>query len=903
MSFFVAKVKNVLSGDTLVLVPTKTAQFPAPERTLTLSYVRAADTFEAKEFLRDLLIGKEIKFKVNYKNPTTNREFGDVQAPIFKSLIQYLLEKGLVKLKDNFNENEGDIYYDLKEVENGAKLKNVGVWSTGESSSIETIDKLSENVIQKSQKYPLKVIVERVISGDRIVGRVIVNPKQHFQSPILLAGIKTPRTDDINQPAATTKVAQQAKVFVEEKLLTTKAELTISIIGESQQGLPIAIIHHPSGNDIIEKSLELGYGEIVDWQSTLVGATTMVKYRKAEQIAKALGKGLYASTTSSTPKTTIVSPVKSLKPGITVDNVSIAKIVSADTIVVRLQNDDEITVQLASIRSPKPNDTTIAGDSLKKQALVSSAREFVRSKVIGKSGSLYIDGIRQENKELGFDSRFLVSFKFGSTDLSELIVENGWATVIKHNKATSHERSHNWDKLIEIEENQKKLAKNGLFSTNLDKVITVSNRIIDASENATKAKTFFNGFKQKGRISGGYYIEFIPSINRVKLFNPKEGTKLTLILGGLTNEKSQVLNDKGVKYLNKRFLQRGGIEFEIYDLDKLGSFIGNLYINTNSLVPIQVSLLELGLIKIHDLAVNSNPFSNDLIKAEEEAKSTKKGIWSNYDEAKELALLENQVSQVKIDIKPQFFDIEAVDIDKESGIISFHYLDTATVKKFSEFKTSFNQFHTQAPSASQSSIDLPFNLTRVPKKNDLVSAKFSENGKYYRARVLSHDKSNGKFEVKHLDFGNIDKVSLSSLRILPQKFNLINYPVFSHTTTLQNIRLPPSKPTDYLTDAIYALEDLVFDKKLVISALPGNGTTSEYEGILYDAEQSLKDPDYTINKQLVQDGWGIVDTKKVKDSVKDYVTSLVTVQSKAKSQHLGCWEFGDVSFDDEDNAF
>ena len=93
------------------------------------------------------------------------------------------------------------------------------------------------------------------------------------------------------------KVAQQAKQFVEDKLLTTKAELTCSIIGESQTGVPIAIINHPSGNNIHEKLLELGYAEVVDWQSTLVGSSTMSVLRKAEQTAKALGKGIYANAT------------------------------------------------------------------------------------------------------------------------------------------------------------------------------------------------------------------------------------------------------------------------------------------------------------------------------------------------------------------------------------------------------------------------------------------------------------------------------------------------------------------------------------------------------------------------------------------------------------------------------
>ena len=835
MSVFVAKVKNVLSGDSVVLTPSKTSQFPPPERLLTLEHVRPIDEFESKEYLRQLLIGKEIKFKVSAK--IANREFGDISSPIFKSLIEYLLAQGYVKLRDNVNADTDDYIYELKEIENGARIKQTGLWSD-KVKPVETVP-LTQDVISKSQKTPVKVIVEKVISGDRVVGRLILNKKQQTQSTtLLLAGLKTPRTDDTTQPPHIVKVAQQAKQFVEDKLLTTKAELTCSIIGESQTGVPIAIINHPSGNNIHEKLLELGYAEVVDWQSTLVGSSTMSVLRKAEQTAKALGKGIYANATITRKSVPGTSGSK-LKPGNTIENVTIAKVINADTLLIRLpHSDEEVTVQLASIRAPKPNDTTVTTDSAKQQALVATAREFVRNQVIGKQGTLYIDGYRDANKELGLEARLLVSFKFGNTDLSELIVSNGFGTVIKHNKATQHERSMNWDKLIELEEEAKKSSKKGIYG-DLNKVLTVGTRIIDASENFTKAKTFFNGFKQKGRISG-YYVEFIPSISRVKLFNPKEGLKLTLILGGLSNNKGDSLNDEGVKYLNKRFLQRP-VEFEIYDTDKLGGFIGNLYPNANALSPIQQQLLEQGLVKIHEFAVNSNPAASALIKAE----------------------------------------------------------DSTTTQNFAQFKQAFQQFHSQMPSASQSSSnDLPFNLVKPPKKNDLVSAKFSENGKFYRAKVINFDKSTGKYEVKHLDFGNIDKVPLSSLRSLPEKFGFSQYPVFAHTTTLQNLRLPPSKPTDYLTDSIYALEDLVYDKKLVISALPGE-SEAEYEGVLYDAEQSLKDSSYTINKQLVQDGWAIVDNKVVKPAVKEYVAELIAIQREAKSNHLGCWEFGDVSFDED----
>ncbi|CUM57661.1 unnamed protein product [Debaryomyces tyrocola] len=902
---FIAKVKNVLSGDTVILVPSKTSQFPVPERMLTLSYVRSGDSYQSKEYLRQLLIGKDIKFRVLFKTPNVGKEFGDIQAPIFKSLIEHLLEKGHVKLKDNI-QDDSEYIDDLRNLESKAKQNQIGLWSVASAleDKIETIE-LNEGIIGKSQNAPITTIVEKVISGDRVMARIIVNKNQHITSPLLLAGIKCPRTDDATESASVTKVAQEAKAFVEEKLLTTKAVIKVSVIGESQAGVPIAIIHHPSGNNVHAKLLENGFGEVVDWQSSLVGSSTMGELRKAEQTAKALGKGLYSNTKVSRSSAPVTQSSKGLKPGSTITNASIAKVIGADTLIVRLpSSEEELTVQLASIRGPKPSDSTVTSNHQQQLALVNTAREFVRQHVIGKTGTVYIDGYKDANKELGFDARFLISFKInGTNDLSEMIVNSGMGTVIKHNKATAHERSLNWDKLVELEEEQKKLAKKGVFfNGDINKVLTVGTRIVDASENYTKAKTFFNGFKQKGRIANGYYVEFIPSVNRVKLYNPKEGLKLTLILGGLSNNKAEALGEEGLKYMNKKFLQRN-IEFDIYDMDKIGGFIGNLYFNSSSLQPIQVSLLEQGLVSVHDLAVNSNPFSDELINAEESAKSSKKGLWANYDASKvqeELDLQNAKLSELKLDsAKPKFFDVEVTDIDS-TGTISYHQLDQSTANTFATFKKQFADFHSQAASASNTSIDLPNNLSKPPKKGELVSAKFSENGKYYRGKVLNYDKTTRNFEVKHLDFGNVDKVPLSSLRVLPAKFSLTQLPKFAHTCVLQNLRLPPTKPTDYLTDALYALEDLTFDKKLVISALPSSVPNVDYSVVLYDSEESLKDPTYTINKQLVSEGWAVVETKGVSPNLKEYLESVQNAQQQAKSVHLGCWEFGDVSFDDED---
>ena len=213
-------------------------------------------------------------------------------------------------------------------------------------------------------------------------------------------------------------------------------------------------------------------------------------------------------------------------------------------------------MQLASLRGPRPNDTTVTKNPQQQQALVLMAREFTRTHTIGKNASMYIDGFREANSELNLDSRFLVSLSISGKDLSEILVSSGFATVIKHNKQTSHDRSLNWDKLVELEEKQKRDGKRGVFySGDISKILTIGTRVVNASESFTKAKTFFSGFSKKGRISG-YHVEFVSAANRVRLYNPKEGTKLTLILGGLSNDRNSDSGSEGLDYMNRKVLAK-----------------------------------------------------------------------------------------------------------------------------------------------------------------------------------------------------------------------------------------------------------------------------------------------------------------------------------------------------------
>lgn len=888
--FLSGKVKNVLSGDTLVLVPPSSTQVPIPERVLTLQYVRA-ESWEAREYLRQFVVGKIVKFKVMFELPS-GKQFGDVQAPIFPSLIELMVQKGLAKLKDNIrtDSNEEEAFVEnLRDIEQNSQKNGLGIWSpTFEEPDLVVIN---ESISEKSKETPLPLIVEKVISGDRILGRLLVSANSFVLQPLILAGLKAPRTDDPEPSVA--KVAHQSKQYVEDHLLTTKALLKATIVGESNNGVPLVVVEHPLGNSIHVKLLENGFAEVVDWHSILIGSAVMSGFRQAEQTAKALAKGIFASFTAQPSLKPVTGDVsaKSLRLGATVYSVVISKVINVDSYNVRLPTGEELTVQLASLRGPRPNDTNLTTNTNDQQALVQMAREYARKFTVGKSATMYIDGVRPANRDLNLDERFVVSLNIGGKDVSEAIISNGYATVIKHNKQTADERSKNWDRLVEIEEEQRKLGRKGVFyNGDISKILTVGTRVVNASENGTKAKTFFSSFQKKGRISG-YYVEYIPSINRVRLFNPREATKLTLVLGGLSNDRSSESGTIGLEYMNKKFLQRN-VEFDVYDTDKVGGFVGNLFANAQLLKPVQVELLALGLASVHETAITSNRFASDFESSEAAAKTSKNGLWKEYDAEKEKQAAEQaaaQLEQLNLEnVEPKFFDIEVVDIDDE-GIFSYHVADSQTAAQFTAFKQNFNAFHALNTSASAASTDLPVNLTKMPKKNEYVSAKYGDSGKYYRAKVQNFDRNTNRVYVKHIDFGNVDKVTLLELRALPAKFSVSSTAPFARTCRLKDVTLPPTVPTDYLSEALGLLEELTFDKKLVLAGYPSRAAI-DYDAILFDSKKSLSDPEYNINRELVARGYGLVNSKASgEDAMK-----LAKVEADARRNRLGCWEFGDI---------
>ena len=102
---------------------------------------------------------------------------------------------------------------------------------------------------------------------------------------------------------------------------------------------------------------------------------------------------------------------------------------------------------------------------------------------------------------------------------------------------------------------------------------------------------------------------------------PKDNQVLTLVLGGIraprtarnASEKSEAYGTEAADFATRRYMQRD-CEFEIYDVDKSGGFIGGLYINKTENAAI--TLVQEGLASVHSYSADSLPWARQLYEAE-----------------------------------------------------------------------------------------------------------------------------------------------------------------------------------------------------------------------------------------------------------------------------------------------
>lgn len=187
------KVKCVLSGDTLVL---SSVENPERERTLSLAYCTAPHlrkegdeqwAFESRDALRKMVVGKHVQFQVLYTIPNTKREYGIVFLNDGQKLPEQMVQEGWLKLRDDAGRKEDteeaiQQLSQLRVLEATARSEDKGIWAPNGARIDVQHDMGDPQAFMDNWKgKTIDGMVERVLSGDRMLIRLIINPTKHVQ--------------------------------------------------------------------------------------------------------------------------------------------------------------------------------------------------------------------------------------------------------------------------------------------------------------------------------------------------------------------------------------------------------------------------------------------------------------------------------------------------------------------------------------------------------------------------------------------------------------------------------------------------------------------------------------------------------------------------------------------------
>lgn len=784
------------------------------------------------------------------------------------------LSEGWVKVREDAgrrdDSDETVILLDkLRESEARARAESKGLWAAAGAGDIDMSYEVKEpkQLVDSLNRGQVDAVVERVLNGDRLLVRLLVNARRHIQTLVVLAGVRAPATKRVNPADGTEQPGEpfgdQAQQFVEARLLQRKVKVTL--LGVTPQNQLVATVLHPNGN-IAKFLLEAGLARCADYHSTLLG-NEMATFRQAEKTAKDARKGQFMGHVAPKAKTTTVADTDFV----------VGRILNADTIFIRNRAGLEKKVSLSSIRQPKPSDP-------KQAPFANDAKEFLRKKLIGKHVKITIDGKKPATE--GFEEREVATAKINNSNVAVTLVEAGYASVIRHRR-DDDDRSPDYDALLQAEEAAQKEGK-GMWSSKPPKV----KQYQDYSESLQKAKMEASVLQRQKKVPA--IVDFVKSASRFTVLIPRDNAKFTFVLSGIRaprsarnpGDSSEPFGQEAHDLANRRCMQRD-VELDVENIDKVGGFIGTLYLNRESFAKI---LVEEGLATVHAYSAEQSGHGAELFAAETRAKEARKGLWHDWDpskDAEEEAEYPANGAETTTEATPRrkdYRDVMITHVD-EGGKLKVQQIGAGTTG-LTEMMNSFRSFHLN--NANNKPLDGP------PKAGDLVAARFTEDNEWYRAKIRRNDREAQHADVVYVDYGNSERIPWSRLRPLSAQFSVQKLKPQASDAVLSFIQFPTSP--EYLADAIWLIQDQTFDRQLVANV--DHIAEGTLHVTLLDPSES-KNLEQSINAEVVREGLAMV-PRKLKAwerSCVDTLANLRKIEEEAKQDRRGMWEYGDLTED------
>lgn len=877
-------VKQVTSGDTIVVRDVPRGG-PPPEYTLLLTNISAPKlakrpisgeeatrdqpyAWEAREFLRKKLIGESVSY-FNDKQATGSKSYYSVvilgkDSPNEENVNESLVKEGLATVRAPNSP--------LKELEEQAKNAGKGMHNKNAKDE-DHIRDVKWNVspdqlqmlVSKHQGKPIKAVVEHVRDGSAIRCLIQDDDKTFYYLTVMLSGIRCPgyKLED-GKPGAPEPFAEEAKYFVESRLLNRDVEITLDSVSGTNV---VGSVLHPKGN-IAEFLLMEGFAKCLDWTMRFVKSPE--SFRKCERAAKEKRLRLWKDWQPTTPQ--LSGAEKEFQA-------TVIEVGNGDNLIVKLPNGAPKKIFLASVRPPRPGGNEENKDAPRKAIRplydipwMFEAREFLRKKLIGKKVHVVVDYIQPARENFGEKTCCTITVG-GGINVAEAMVLKGLATVVKH-RSDDDQRSSHYDSLTSAEMKAIKNQK-GLHS----KKDVPIHRIADHSADSSKAKNFLPHLKRSGRTE--VLVEFVFSGSRLRLFFVKDNCLITLLLGGIScpraprqsptgnmSAEGEPYGDEALQFTKEKCLQRE-VEVTVESVDKAGNFIGWIWVDN---VNLSVALVQEGLAKVHEFSAERSGYLKPLLDAQLAAKSKKLNLWKNFVEEEKEEHKEEEDLKTERTVNHQ----KVVIIEVTSDLHIFSQLEDQTAK-LDSMLTKLR--------AELSSVTIG---AYTPKRGDLCAAKYSLDDQWYRAKV--EKVAGNKVKVFYVDYGNRDEVISTSCAALPAGFS---DPPYATEYGLAFTKL--GGDLEDLELAIRELKEDLLNRSVLLNF--------EYKanGLPYVTLSDPDNPSIDFVKNLIEYGYLLVDERSSK-RFGEVMEEYKKAQEVARKGRKALWRYGDIR-EDEDKEF
>ena len=899
-------VKGVQSGDTIIIsgkIP-KSGGLPE-EFSLTLTGVLAPKignsskleeepfSFDSREFLRKLVVGKIVLYKVDYTH--NDRKFGHITYED-KNINAEILKNGFAKLsflpKTHENLSKSELWSLLLESEKEGKEKRRGIYQENidVKKHIRHLHNLSDS---EEDKKKIEEAIDKNIEVDAIIEYVfncafvsVYIPEWNCFAKVNLRFVSIPsNTKDPN-------LYKKGKAYCERTCLSKDVKLKIFDFDENKN-LICDIIVLDKNQNLAELVLKEGYSKSFtggNKNPKVYNLSDINLARAAESEAKSKRLGVW--------KNEIISETKSLKKDKEEDlsDVKCIMVNSGDSLTVLNNKKDEIRIFLSNLKAPA---LARFGTDEQNKPWAFQSREFVRKKLVGKNVKCDLDYIHTINvdsskakEESNKPSKRVMKFYtvYYQNDKNETecinidLIKNGLANLTNY-KIEEGNPSKEFDLMLKAEQEAKN-NKIGLFSPKAPPLCTYSDLL---SSGRTKKKEFINFLTGLSHLN--CMVDFCFSANKFKL---RIDEKQVFIPFGLIGVKS-FTNDKNNSSLFQKYfkishefvvntiLQRDGI-CDIVQADKVGNYFGNFIFEGKNFGTI---LIEKGLAVLNERSgdLGKNKYINEMREAEKKAQKEKIGLWEDEGVAK---LLKGDSFNEGLSSDTKFEEINKDVKIRITDQIDFHkfycnFLPNKTLEKIEDILADYDDGIKEAEKLS-----LPI------KNGTLCAAKFPDDKKYYRGLVKRFFKDKNEFEIEFIDYGNIEKVKLNDLIKLDGKISsLPPQAMFCEFAYLKYSKLTMKKAVDKYPDFVD------FDNEVNAKLCYTYNTDAEKKHGLIVFKEG-KDLKKSYHADLLKLGYAKLNRNK---ELPEYMKAFDPIEKDAEYKELGVWddnEETDYDQNDED---